>query len=98
MQIVYVMEVIDPVERHSGVRCVRRFTYETRAEAWARYSEAIRFGFEAYVEEVGRLRGAPTSPHGHVARSSSTPVSRASRDGVASDPVIPAVRSRSRRR
>jgi len=31
---------------------------ETREEAWAKYSEAIRFGFEAYVEEVGRLRGA----------------------------------------
>ena len=81
MQIVYVMEVIDPVVR-SGIRYVRRFTYETREEAWARYSEAIRFGFEAYVEGVGRLRGAPTSPHGHVATSSSAPASRVPRDGV----------------
>ena len=55
MQIVYVMEVIDHLERPDSARYVRRFTYETREQAWAKYSEAIRFGFEAYVEEVGRM-------------------------------------------
>lgn len=82
MQIVYVMEVIDPVERHHGARYVRRFTYETREEAWARYGVAIRFGFEAYVEGVRRFRGARTSPHGHVATSSSAHASHVPRDGV----------------
>jgi hypothetical protein len=82
MQIVYVMEVIDPVERHDGARYVRRFTYETREEAWARYSQAIRFGFVAYVEGVGRFRGAQTLPRGHVARSSSAQASRVPHDGV----------------
>jgi hypothetical protein len=53
MQIVYAMDVIDPLARGSA-RYVRRFTYATREEAWSKYSEAIRFGFEAYVEEVGR--------------------------------------------
>lgn len=55
MQIVYVMEVIDHLENPNSARYVRRFTYETREQAWAKYSEAIRFGFEAYVEEVGRM-------------------------------------------
>jgi len=58
MQMVYAMDVIDPVSRENRTRYVRRFMYETREEAWAKYSEAIRFGFEAYVEEVGRMRGA----------------------------------------
>lgn len=58
MQIVYAMDVIDPVATKNGTRCVRRFTYETREEAWAKYIEAVRFGFEAYVEEVGRMREA----------------------------------------
>jgi hypothetical protein len=57
MQIVYAMDVIDTVARGNG-KYVRRFTYETREEAWSKYSEAIRFGFEAYVEEVGRTRGS----------------------------------------
>lgn len=57
MQIVYAMDVIDPMAR-GNARYVRRFTYETREEAWSKYREAIRFGFEAYVEEVGRMRGA----------------------------------------
>jgi hypothetical protein len=56
MQIVYAMEVIDPVASQDGTRYVRRFTYETREEAWAKYTEAIRFGFEATVEQVGRMR------------------------------------------
>ena len=71
MQIVYVMEVIDPLERPNGARYVRRFTYETREQAWARYSEAIRFGFEAYVDEVGRMRvTTQTTAHEHLNRSS----------------------------
>jgi hypothetical protein len=57
MQIVYAMDVIEPVAGGSG-GYVRRFTYESREEAWSKYSEAIRFGFEAYVEEVGRIRGS----------------------------------------
>jgi hypothetical protein len=57
MQIVYAMDVIDTVAGGNG-RYVRRFTYETREEAWSKYSEAIRFGFEAYVEEVGRMRAS----------------------------------------
>lgn len=81
MQIVYVMEVIDPVERQRGAKPVRRFTYETREEAWAKYSDAIRSGFEVYVEEVGRIRGASTW-HGHVVRSSAGPTSRMPPDGV----------------
>jgi hypothetical protein len=71
MQIVYVMDVIDPLERPNGARYVRRFTYETREQAWARYSEAIRFGFEAYVDEVGRTRvTTQTTAHEHLSRSS----------------------------
>lgn len=80
MQIVYVMEVIDPVERHGGARCVRRLTYGTREEAWTKYREAIRFGFEAYVEEVRRTHGVPTSSHERVARSSAA-ASRSARGG-----------------
>jgi hypothetical protein len=57
MQIVYAMDVIDTVAGGNG-RYVRRFTYETREEAWSKYSEAVRFGFEAYVEEVGRMRAS----------------------------------------
>jgi hypothetical protein len=73
MQIVYVMEVIDPFERR-GARYVRRFTYETREQAWVRYSEAIRFGFEAYVEEVGRMRvTTETTAHADLGRSSVRP-------------------------
>ncbi len=71
MQIVYVMEVIDPLESPNGSRYVRRFTYETREQAWARYSEAIRFGLEAYVDEVGRMRvTTQTTAHEHLSRSS----------------------------
>jgi hypothetical protein len=71
MQIVYVMEVIDPLESSDGARYVRRFTYETREQAWARYSEAIRFGFEAYVDEVGRMSvTTQTTAHEHLSRSS----------------------------
>jgi hypothetical protein len=57
MKIVYAMDVIDPVAK-GNARYVRRFTYESREEAWSKYSEAIRFGFEAYVEEVGRMRSS----------------------------------------
>jgi hypothetical protein len=82
MQIVYVMEVIDPLERPDGARYVRRFTYETREQAWARYSEAIRFGFEAYVDEVGRMRVATqTTAHDHLSRSS-VAARRAPRDSA----------------
>jgi len=71
MQIVYVMEVIDPLESPNGARYVRRFTYETREQAWARYSEAIRFGLEAYVDEVGRMHvTTQTTGHEHLGRSS----------------------------
>lgn len=56
LQILYSMEVIDSVARRDGTRYVRPFTYETREEAWLRYTEAIRFGFQAYVEVVGRMR------------------------------------------
>lgn len=71
MQIVYVMEVIDHLERPNSARYVRRFTYETREQAWAKYSEAIRFGFEAYVEEVGRMRvQTQTTAHEHARRPS----------------------------
>ena len=71
MQIVYVMEVIDPLESPNGARYVRRFTYETREQAWAKYSEAIRFGLEAYVDEVGRMRvTTQTTAHEHLSRSS----------------------------
>ena len=71
MQIVYVMEVIDPLESPNGGRYVRRFTYETREQAWARYSEAIRFGLVAYVDEVGRMRvTTQTTAHEHLSRSS----------------------------
>jgi hypothetical protein len=71
MQIVYVMEVIDPLESPNGARYVRRFTYETREQAWARYSEAIRFGLEAYVDEVGRMQvTTQTTAHEHLSRSS----------------------------
>jgi hypothetical protein len=63
MRIVYSMEVVDPVARPDGVCYVRRFSYETREEAWAKYAEAIRFGFAATVEEVGRgLRVTETAP------------------------------------
>lgn len=69
MQIVYAMDVIDPVAT-GDERYVRRFTYETREEAWSKYSEAIRFGFVAYVEAVGRIRGAdrtaPARAEGHT--------------------------------
>ena len=71
MKIVYVMEVIDVLDGPNSARYVRRFTYETREQAWAKYSEAIRFGFEAYVEEVGRMRMmTQTTAHEHVSRSS----------------------------
>jgi hypothetical protein len=71
MQIVYAMEVIDPLERPNGARYVGRFTYETHEQAWAKYSEAIRFGFEAYIEKVGRMRvTSQTSAHEHLSRSS----------------------------
>ena len=71
MQIVYVMEVIDPLESPNGARYVRRFTYETREQAWARYSEAIRFGLEAYVDEVSRMHvTTQTTAHEHLSRSS----------------------------
>ena len=71
MQIVYVMEVIDPLERPNGARYVRRFTYETREQAWARYSEAIRFGLEAYVDEVRRMHvTTQTTEREHLSRSS----------------------------
>lgn len=63
MQIVYAMDVMDRVVP-GDARYVRRFTYETREEAWSRYREAIRFGFEAYVEVVGRMR-APSRPREH---------------------------------
>jgi hypothetical protein len=70
MQIVYVMEVIDPLESPNGARYVRRFTYETREQAWARYSEAIRFGLEAYVDEVGRMHVTnQTTAHEQLSRS-----------------------------
>jgi hypothetical protein len=55
MEIVYAMEVVDPVASQDGMRYVRRFSYETRDEAWAKYAEAVRCGFEATVEEVGRM-------------------------------------------
>lgn len=58
MQIVYAMDVIDPASKSDAARHVRRFTFQTREEAWSKYSEAIRFGFEAYVEEVGRMRSS----------------------------------------
>jgi hypothetical protein len=58
MQIVFAMDVLDPFSRRDGAPYVRRFTYETREEAWAKYMEAIRFGFEATVEEVARRRRA----------------------------------------
>jgi hypothetical protein len=61
MEIVYAMEVIDPVASQDGKRYVRRFTYETREEAWAKYTEAIRCGFEATVEQIGRRR-SPKQP------------------------------------
>lgn len=61
MQIVYAMDVIDPAAK-ATLRYVRRFTFETREEAWSKYGEAIRFGFEAYVEEVGRQHGAKQTP------------------------------------
>jgi len=81
MQIVYVMEVIDPLESLNGARYVRRFTYETREQAWARYSEAIRFGLEAYVDEVGRMHvTTPTTAHEHL--SSSSAAWRAPRDSA----------------
>ena len=81
MQIVYVMEVIDPLEGPNGARYVRRFTYETREQAWARYSEAIRFGFEAYVDEVGRMRvTTQTTAHEHLSSRSSVAARRAPRD------------------
>ncbi len=71
MQIVYVMEVIDPLESRNGARYARRFTYETREQAWARYSDAIRFGLEAYVDEVGRMRvTTQTTAHEHLSRLS----------------------------
>ena len=71
MQIVYVMDVIDPLETLNGARYVRRFTYETREQAWAKYSEAIRFGLEAYVDEVGRMRvTTQTAAYEHLSRSS----------------------------
>jgi hypothetical protein len=71
MTIVFAMEVIDPIGRNDGTRYARRFTYETREEAWAKYSAAIRCGFDAYVEEVGRMRVRKrTSSHEHVTRSS----------------------------
>jgi hypothetical protein len=73
MQIVYVMEVIDPLERPNGARYVRRFMYETREQAWAKHSEAIRFGFQAYVDQVGRMRvTTQTTAHEHLSRSSVT--------------------------
>jgi len=82
MQIVYVMEVIDPLERPNGARYVRRFTYETREQAWARYSEAIRCGFEAYVDEVGRMHATTrTTAHEHLS-SSSVAAWRAPRDSA----------------
>jgi hypothetical protein len=71
MQIVYVMEVIDPLESLDGARYARRFTYKTREQAWARYSEAIRFGLEAYVDEVGRMQDTTqTTAQEHLSRSS----------------------------
>jgi len=71
MQIVYVMEVIDPLESPNGARYVRRFTYETREQAWARYSEAIRFGLVAYVDQVGRMGDTTqTTAHEDLTRSS----------------------------
>lgn len=82
MQIVYVMEVIDHLERSNGAGYVRRFTYETREQAWAKYSEAIRFGFEAYVEEVGRMPvKTKTTAHEHSG-SSSVAAWRAPRGGA----------------
>lgn len=82
IQIVYAMEVVDPVERHDGARYVRRFTYETREEAWAKYSEAIRSGFDVNVEAVGRIRVLKrTSSHQHLTRSWSSE-SRSPRDGA----------------
>ena len=82
MQIVYVMEVIDPLESPNGARYARRFTYETREQAWVRYSEAIRFGLEAYVDEVGRMSvTTQTTAHEHVS-GSSVADSRAPRDGA----------------
>jgi hypothetical protein len=66
MRIVYAMEVVDPVVGPDGMRYVRRFSYETREEAWLKYAEAIRFGFVATVEEVGRVprlrQTAPARP------------------------------------
>lgn len=85
MQIVYTMEVIDPLERPNGARYVGRFTYETHEQAWAKYSEAIRFGFEAYVEKVGRVRvTSQTSAHEHLSRSS-VEARRAPREGAVGD-------------
>ena len=95
MQIVYVMEVIDPLESPDGARYVRRFTYETREQAWARYTEAIRSGFEAYVDEVGRMSvTTQTTAHEHLGRSSvaawraprDSPVRERRRSGERSNP------------
>jgi hypothetical protein len=99
MQIVYVMEVIDPLERPNGARYVRRFTYETREQAWARYTEAIRFGLEAYVDEVGRMRvTTQTTAHEHLSRSS-VAAWHAPRDepvAVTADPITTVDRDRAR--
>ena len=73
MQIVYAMDVMDRVVP-GDARYVRRFTYETREEAWSRYREAIRFGFEAYVEVVGRMR-APSQPREHESKGTRTSMS-----------------------
>jgi hypothetical protein len=53
---VYVLEVIEPVARENGTRYVRRFTFEDREEAYAKFAEAKRFGFEASLADVARRR------------------------------------------
>jgi hypothetical protein len=96
MQIVYVMEVIDPLESRNGARYVRRFTYETREQAWVRYSEAIRFGLEAYVDEVGRMRvTTQTTAHEHFGRSS-VAAGRAPRDSAVGERRLSGQRSNPR--
>jgi hypothetical protein len=66
MQIVYVMEVIDPLERPNGASYVRRFMNETRASV-GEVQRAIRFGFQAYVDRAGRMRvTTQTTAHEHL--------------------------------
>jgi len=64
MREVFVLEVTDPSIRPDGTRYVRRFTFTDRSEAWAKYQEALRFGFEASMEDAvqyGARASAPVS-------------------------------------